>query len=275
MISFLHTFQPQAILLSYGHITIYWYGLFVVTGILAALAISLLLARYYTLTTDAVFDLSFWLIVGGIVGARLYDIVLQLPYYYEHPWQMLEIWKGGLAIHGSIVAGLLIVWIFSQRHKINFWRLGSLLVPGLAIGQAIGRWGNYFNQELFGQPTGLSWGIPIDLANRPWQYINSQFFHPTFLYESLGCLAIGIILIIWNIRSAQTKRTSQNFHLYSVSFYMISYSVLRFSLELIRVDETPIILGLRWPQLASLAIIIFFLSLLFKKSHAKSQKTNQ
>lgn len=275
MLSFLHTFQPSAVLFSYGFITVYWYGLFVVTGILAALAISLLLAKYYALSADIVFDLSFWLIVGGIVGARLYDICLQLPYYYEHPWQMLAIWKGGLAIHGAIIAGLLITWIFSRRHKINFWRLGSLLVPGLAIGQAIGRWGNYFNQELFGQPTSQPWGIPIDLANRPWQYINIQFFHPTFLYESLGCLAIGIILIIWNIRSAQTRQIDQIFYLRSVSFYMVSYSVLRFFLEVIRIDETPIILGLRWPQLASLTIIIFFLSLLFKKSHAKSQKTIQ
>jgi phosphatidylglycerol:prolipoprotein diacylglycerol transferase len=272
MLSFLHTFQPQAILISYGHITIHWYGLFIVSGILAALAISFWLAKYYEVDPDLIFDLSFWLIIGGIAGARLYDIGLQLPYYYEHPGQILAIWKGGLAIHGSILAGLAIIWLFSKRHKIDFWRLSSLLVPGLVIGQAIGRWGNYFNQELFGLPTSLPWGIPIDLANRPWQYIGSSFFHPTFLYESLGCLAIGLALIIWNVRSDKKRADRKGFYVCSVSAYMILYSLLRFSLEFIRIDDAPVIAGLRWPQIASLILIILF-TLLLKKQHAKTKKT--
>lgn len=271
MLGFLHTFQPQAILFSYGPLTIHWYGLFIVSGILAALAISFWLARHYDINPDLIFDLSFWLIIGGIAGARLYDIFLQLPYYYGHPGQILAIWKGGLAIHGAILAGLAIIWFFSKRHKIDFWRLSSLLVPGLAIGQAIGRWGNYFNQELFGLPTNLPWGIPIDLANRPWQYIDSIFFHPTFLYESLGCLAIGLILIIWNVRSGKKKADKNAFYVCSVSAYMILYSLLRFSLEFIRIDDAPIIAGLRWPQIASL-ILIFLFTLLLKKQHAKTQK---
>ncbi len=270
--SFLHTFEPQAILLSYGPITIYWYGLFIVLGILTALAISFQLAKYYNLTTDIIFDLSFWLIIGGIIGARLYDIFLQLPYYYQHPWQTLAIWKGGLAIHGGLIAGLFIVWSFACRKQINFWRLGAILAPGLAIAQSIGRWGNYFNQELFGLPTNLPWGIPINLINRPWQYINSPFFQPTFLYESLGCLIIGLALIIWNFYAIKNKKNDHNFQVCSVSVYMISYSILRFSLEFIRIDEAPVVWGLRWPQLASLVIIAAFV-LLLTKSHAKIQKT--
>ena len=269
MISFLHNFQPQAIFFSAGSFNIYWYGLLIVTGILAALAIVFRLAKYYDIPSDTIFDLSFWLIIGGIAGARLYNIVLEFPYYQNHPWQILQIWKGGLALHGGIFAGLIIIFFFVKKKEINFWRLAALAVPGLAIAQAIGRWGNYFNQELFGSPTDLPWGIPIDLANRPVQYITDTYFHPTFLYESLGCLLIGVILIIINARTIKKQRLSRHFFVWSTALYMILYSILRFSLEFVRSDITPYFLGLRWPQFISLLIITSSIILLISNSHAR------
>jgi phosphatidylglycerol:prolipoprotein diacylglycerol transferase len=272
MINLLHTFEPSAILFSFGPLHIYWYGLLMVVGILAALGTAFALSEYYGVPRDTIFDLAFWLIIGGLAGARLYDILLQLPYYIGHPVQILEIWKGGLAIHGAIIAGLLIIWRFARRHDLDFWQLTALLVPGLAFGQAVGRWGNYFNQELFGLPTDGPWGIPIFLINRPLSYLSSNYFQPTFLYESLGCLIIGAILIGVNIYLIRNKKLA-GAYVWLTALYMILYSILRFGLEFIRLDATPSVLGLRWPQIASLFIIIASFLLLFSNYHARSYRS--
>ena len=270
MFNFLHNFQPPAILLSWGPIHIYWYGLFIVLGILAAIVITKRLAKKYGLSEDLIFDLAFWLIIAGLVGARIYDILLELPYYLNHPGQMLRVWEGGLAIHGAIIAGLIVTVLFARRHKLNFWQLTAAVTPGLAIGQAIGRWGNYFNQELFGLPTEKWWGIPINLINRPAAYISSTYFHPTFLYESLGCLIIGITLLLINYNFIKRGRNNRQFYVLMTALYMILYSILRFTLEFIKIDTTPTWLGLRWPQIMSLLIIIVFSILIFFKKPSQN-----
>ncbi|MFA6994805.1 MAG: prolipoprotein diacylglyceryl transferase [Patescibacteria group bacterium] len=275
MINLLHTFSPQAILFSFGPITVYWYGLLMVLGILVAFAVSSLLAKHYNLSSDTIFDLSFWLIVSGIIGARVYDDFLQLPYYIQHPWQSIEIWKGGLAIHGGIIAGILIVWWFARQKKIDFWKLTAVFTPGLVLAQAIGRWGNYFNQEIFGLPTNLPWGIPINLINRPPLYLNSPYFQPTFLYESLGCLLIGLFLLSLNIYAIKNHKLNHIFFIWSTSLYLILYSLLRFLLEFIRLDPAPEFLGLRWPQFISLIIIILTFSFIFLNLHVKNSKKQQ
>jgi len=241
-----------------------------VLGILSALLITRNLTKYYQISLETIFDLSFWLIIGGIIGARIYDDFLQLPYYINHPLQSLQIWKGGLAIHGGIIAGLLIIWWFASKHKINFWKLSAIFVPGLVIAQAIGRWGNYFNQEIFGLPTKLPWGIPINIINRPEIYINNVYFHPTFLYESLGCLIIGSILLSLNYRAIKKNKLNQKFFIWSISLYLILYSLLRFFLEFIRLDPAPELFGLRWPQIISLIIIILACLLIFFTANVKN-----
>ncbi|MFA5000062.1 MAG: prolipoprotein diacylglyceryl transferase [Patescibacteria group bacterium] len=294
MINFLHTFSPSAILLTIGPLTVYWYGLFMVLSILAALGITFYLAKFHKIKRDLIFDLAFWLIIGGLIGARIYDVFLQLPYYLNHPFQVFAVWKGGLAIHGAILAGLLVVWLFAKKHHLAFWQLIALIAPGLALGQAIGRWGNYFNQELFGLPTALPWGIPIEVINRPLEYLNVNFFHPTFLYESIGSFLIFIILTALTLvfftkikkSAAETSRLSledsrdaaekinaetaasktptanRRFYVWISALYMILYSILRLSLEFIRLDETPLLFGWRWPQIISFGLIIFFILIL-------------
>ncbi len=275
MIHFLHTFHPQAILFSYGIISIHWYGLIMVLAMLTALAITYRLAKYYNIEPDTIFDLAFWLIIGGLIGARIYNDFLQLPYYIQHPLQSVEIWQGGLAIHGGIIAGLLIIWWFARKRKLNFWKLTAILAPGLAIGQAIGRWGNYFNQEIFGLPTSLPWGIPIDFADRPIKYLNNIYFHPTFLYASLGCLLIGLFLLGFNIWAIKKRKLGRKFYIWSIALYLILYSILRFFLEFIRLDPAPRFLGLRWPQDISIIIIILALALIFFNHHVKKTEKHQ
>ncbi|MFH1522597.1 MAG: prolipoprotein diacylglyceryl transferase [Patescibacteria group bacterium] len=266
MINFLHTFQPNPILISFGPIHIYWYGLFIVIGILAAIITSLKLATYYSISKNTIIDLAFWGIINGVIGARLYHIFLELPFYSRHPIDIFKIWQGGLAIHGAIIAGLLTAWIFTKKKKINFWLLTSVLVPGLALGQAIGRWGNYFNKELYGKPTNLPWGIPINIMERPVEYISSEFFHPTFLYESLGNFFIFLTLITIHVWIIKKYKSSKTYFLIPITYYLISYSLLRFSLEFIRIDPTPTFYNLRWPQIISLVIIILSIILFIFKN---------
>jgi phosphatidylglycerol:prolipoprotein diacylglycerol transferase len=267
----LHTYLPQPIIFNLGPIAIHWYGLFLVLGIITALLISIRLGRkYYNLSQDEIFDISFWLIIWGIIGARIYDIFLQLPYYIDHPWQMFQIWKGGLAIHGAIIAGLMVIYYFSLKKKINFFKITALFVPGLALGQAIGRFGNYFNQELFGMPTNAPWGIPIAVINRPIEYITNLYFHPTFLYESFGCLII--FLILYTINIIKRKKQNQYFYVWFTAVYMVLYSLLRFSLEFIRIDYTPTVIGLRWPQIISLIIIFCSICILILQKNVFFKK---
>lgn len=265
MFSYLHNFIPQSVLFHYGIITIYWYGLFIVLGILAALFLILSLAKRFNVDSEKIWDLSFYLVLFGIIGARIYEIFLEFPYYSTHLSQIIKIWEGGLAIHGGIIAGAITLFLFIKKNKLDFWKLGAIVVPGLALGQAIGRWGNWFNQELFGLPTNLPWGIPIEIQNRPLDYLNQSFFQPTFLYESLGLCLIVIFLLalLYKQKNNLTKKIAMKV----VAVYLALYSILRFSLEFIKVDITPLFLGLRWPQVISIVILVIAIIIYKKSSH--------
>ena len=269
MFNFLHTNIPDSILISIGQIKIYWYGLFIVSGILIAMVIVLKLAEKYKISKETIVDSIFYLIISGIIGARLYHVFLEFPYYTANPEKIIQIWQGGIAIHGAIFVGIITAYFFAKKHKINFWQLLSIYVPGLAIGQAIGRWGNYFNQELFGLPTNLPWGIPIEPVNRMFEHYGANYYHPTFLYESLGNLAIFVILIF--IHRLFIKK-GYKFYEIIVLTYLGLYSILRFILEFIRIDKTPEIFNLRFPQVISLLILMIISVYLIK--NIKKYKKN-
>lgn len=243
-------------MVSLGLIHIYWYGFFIVLGILAAIILTVKLAGYYKISKDEILDLSFWLVIGGIIGARIFHLLIEWRYYLENPLDIFKVWQGGLAIHGAIIAGLIIVYLYSKKKKLNAWLIVSLIVPGLALAQAIGRWGNYFNQELFGKPTDLAWGIPISIINRPFQYIAKNYFHPTFIYESLGSLLIFLILLAGHIMIIKKKRQKGLNYKLLTAGYLILYSILRFLTEFIRIDQAYEFAGLRHAQITSLLIIL-------------------
>ena len=296
MINFLHTFNPSPIIFSFGPVNVYWYGVCIVAGIIAAILVALKLARFYNIEKEKIIDLAFWLVLAGILGARIYHILLEFPYYAEHPLDIFKIWQGGLAIHGAIIAGIIVIWIFAKKipqplfkkggntntplvkgGEEGFWLLASIIAPGLALAQAVGRWGNYFNQENFGGPTSLSWGIPINPLNRPVDFISSQYFHPAFLYESIGNLIIFITLILfhqWIIKNK--KQNCAMCYALCAMRYLIMYSILRFFMEFIRIDPTPELLGLRWPQIMSILIIIASIVILLKnkKIYANIQNSS-
>jgi len=266
MINFLHTFEPTSIIFQLGFVTIHWYGLFIVLGILSAYFLTSQLAKKHNISSDAIADLAFWLIIWGIIGARLYHVLLEFSYYLSHPLNIFKIWNGGIAIHGAVIAGLIYLYYFCKKNKQDIFLLTALIAPGLALAQSIGRWGNYFNQELFGIPTDKAWGIPINFFNRPDVFAKAEYFHPTFLYESFGNFLIFLILIF--LYSFVKKQQKNNWYIVP-TVYLLLYSILRFSLEFIRIDKTPEFLGLRWPQIASIFIVfmvlVFFLHRYLKK----------
>ncbi|MBI4779002.1 prolipoprotein diacylglyceryl transferase [Candidatus Falkowbacteria bacterium] len=272
MFNFLHTFNPSPILATIGPINLYWYGFFILLATLAALTVCLYLAKLYNIKTDIIIDLAFWLIISGLIGARLYAVLLELPYFLANPLDIFKIWQGGLAIHGAIIGGLIALWLFNKKYQQNFWQLAAIVATTLPLAQAIGRWGNYFNQELFGYPTNLPWGIPIDQFHRPLAYFDAQYFHPAFLYESLGNLAIFLILISLQTRLIKKQRLFQPNYQLCVISYAFLYSLLRFSTEFIRIDATQIAFGLRFPQLISLLIILFCLGFFAHKIWRKIRK---
>ncbi|MDO8581630.1 MAG: prolipoprotein diacylglyceryl transferase [bacterium] len=264
MIAFLHTFHPSRILVTVGGFTVYWYGLAYVVAIVAGLLLTRWLARKKNLDASWLIDLTTILFIAGIIGARLwYVFAIEPRYFLAHPLETFAIWHGGLAIHGGIVGALLALWVWIKRHHLSFLDLTDLLAPALALGQAIGRWGNYFNQELFGRPTNLPWGIPIDLPNRITPFTDAQYFHPTFLYESIGDILIALILIVSFRRFGRSGRAT--------FLYLFLYSVLRFTLEFIRIDPVPTFAGMRLPQWISLGIIIIVMIFRRKKKKTYAQ----
>lgn len=262
MITFFHQFAPQAVFFSFYWIKIYWYGFLIVIGIISAMAVSRFLWKKKFSNLKLFDDLSFWLVVSGLIGARVYEWFLNFNYYFSNPEELLKIWHGGLAIHGAIIGALIALIIFSKKHKIKASKIIAVVVPGLALGQAIGRWGNYFNQELFGLPTNLPWGIFISPENRPLDYFQFSYFQPTFFYESLLCLLLFFVLLI-----AQRKKAKE---LIIIAIYFLGYGLIRFFLEFIKIDSTPQLLGLRWPQIISLLFIIIGGILIYRSSKEKT-----
>jgi len=262
MINFLHNFSPQAVLFDFGWFKIYWYGVFIVLGIIAGLNVVLRLAKKNQINSEEVYNLGFYLIIFSLIGARIYAVFLDLPYYLQNPEEIIAVWHGGLAIHGGILGGALTLIIYSYKKNQSFWKWADIIAPAIALGQTIGRFGNYFNQELFGTPTSLPWGIPIDLPNRPLSYLSARYFHPTFLYESILNLVNFLILIfVWE---RGVKKSGIIF-----GIYLINYSIIRILMEFLRTDKAPELLGIRWPVLMSLGLIIFGLTLVFKRKIKK------
>ncbi|OGY47300.1 MAG: prolipoprotein diacylglyceryl transferase [Candidatus Buchananbacteria bacterium RIFCSPHIGHO2_01_FULL_47_11b] len=283
MLEILHNFVPQPIAFQLGFITIHWYGLFVVGGMVAALLVASKLAGKLGIARDDVWDLAFYVVIFGLLGARTYAVLLELPYYLAHPDQIIAIWNGGIAIHGALIGGALAVVYFARKKNVSAWLYADLLAVVIPLGQAIGRWGNYFNQELFGKPTDAAWGIPIDALHRPAAYSNVTHFHPTFLYESvLNLVNFGVLLFLFrraystNHETGNTKQeTGIMKHGKGLIFvYLINYALIRIAMELVRIDRTPALFGIRVPILVSVGILVLGIVGLWWKQQFDTRKLN-
>jgi phosphatidylglycerol:prolipoprotein diacylglycerol transferase len=213
-----------------------WYGLLTGLGFLSAMLI--IFSKIKDSTNEAqkqnLFDLLLWCFIGGIIGARLWFVILSFSYFSKNPLEVFYIWQGGQSIQGGLLGGFVSGFLFykfkSTPDQLPFWKVADLVALGLPAAQAIGRWGNFFNIEAFGKPTNLPWGLFVPPELRPTQYLGFNYFHPTFLYESLYLILVAIVL--------QVIYKKQNLPVGSLFWwYLILYSIERFFLEALRTDS--------------------------------------
>ena len=241
--------SPGPIIVKLGPIVIRWYGLLIATAVLIGVTLSQYLAKRRHVNPDLLNDLSIWLVIASIPAARLYYVLFQWSEYSQHPEKIIAIWEGGIAIHGAILGGVVAALIFAKLNQISFWQLTDLVAPSLILGQAIGRWGNFFNSEAFGRPTNLPWKLYIPPERRPLDLVNFEYFHPTFLYESLWNFMVFALLLTLFFRALSQKPRLKVGTLFLV--YSVAYSLGRFWIEGLRMDS--LMLGpLRMAQMVSL-----------------------
>lgn len=236
-----------------GPIPVRAYALAILLGIFVAIWITDKRWQARGGKSGQIADVALWAVPAGIVGARLYHVITDWSTYFGDGGlgfvAALKIWQGGLGIWGAVLGGALGAWYACRRYGLLLPPLGDALAPGLAVAQAIGRWGNWFNQELFGEPTTLPWGLQIDPANRPAGYEQFETFHPTFLYESLWCLFVAVA--VWWL-----DRRFQMGHGRVFATYVALYTVGRFFWELLRIDDATLILGIRVNVFTSVVVFV-------------------
>lgn len=228
-------------------IPIMWYGVIIAFAMMIAIKLFSMRAKKEGYTEEEITDWALWTIPLAVIGARIYYVIFEWESYRGDFFKIINIRGGGLAIHGGIIAGVIVSIIYCKVKKINFWDWADLIAPSLVIAQGIGRWGNFVNQEAYGGPTSLPWGIMID----------GEKVHPTFLYESIGDILIGLFLLYF----AKRKKVSGDVFL----LYIFLYSLLRFFVESFRTDSLYI--GpIRTAQLVSV-IGIGFAIIFYIKHH--------
>lgn len=227
---------PFAILgWEFGPVTLRWYGILMATAMALGLWLAQRDARRHGIDPESLLKAAELALLGGLVGARLYYVAFNLDYYGQFPGKIFAVWEGGLAIHGGVLGGILVGGGYAWWRRLPLPRYLDIAAPSLALGQAIGRWGNFFNEEAFGTPTDLPWKLFISPAHRPLPYTQSEYFHPTFLYESVWDLVVFYLLV----RVFRARLSPAPGALFLV--YLGLYSVGRFFTEGLRTD--PLLLG--------------------------------
>ena len=257
--------------ISLGPINISLYSLCILVGIILAFILIRKESKRFNIKDDFISNLIFWCVIYGIVGARIYYVLFNLDYYLHSPIEIIKVWNGGLAIHGGIIAGLITLIYFCKKEKISIIKILDISCIGLIVGQACGRWGNFFNMEAYGSEVTRGFlenlHLPEFIING--MHIGGHYYHPTFLYESLFCV-LGLIIMLLIRRIPKIKQGM------IISFYLVWYGILRYFIEALRTDS--LMLGnIKVAQLVSilfilLGIIGFILSIIKKIDYNKIEK---
>ena len=246
--------------ISIGNFTITYYGIIIVFGAILGSLLASRLAKKAGQDAEVILDLLPWLLIAGIIGARLWHVFtpsasniaagVTTEYYLKNPLEILALRKGGLGIMGGVIGGVIAMLIFCKVKKINFLQWADYIGPGLLLAQAVGRWGNFVNQEVYGRPSTLPWAIHIDPIHRIRGFEAVETYHPLFLYESLlSLIGVGILVLIAN------KLKDKLFKGDLFLGYLIWYPTMRFFLEFLRLDPSPIN-GINVNQTAMLIVAI-------------------
>ena len=249
--------SPGSNSLEIGSLDLRAYGLMIALGVLAA---AWLFARRFTqlgYSPELASSITVWAVIAGLIGSRAYHVITDWRRFQDNDnWgEAWQIWEGGLGIPGGVIAGAAVVAVLARRRGVPFSQIADAAAPALPLAQAIGRWGNWFNQELYGRPTDLPWAVEIDPGHRRFQYLDDETFHPTFLYECIWNLAlVGVLL--W----AAKRFTFKPGRLFGL--YVLGYSLGRLWIETIRVDFASELAGVRvniWLMLVLIAGSVLYL----------------
>ena len=261
--------SPGRVLLSVFGFDIYWYGLFLALGILCALLISDFVSKKFY-KQNFVIDFAPIMLIFGIIFARLYYCILNYSYYFNYPQKILLLREGGISIHGAILGGLLALFAVygikkwrDKNFNLSVLSVCDIFALGLPLGQAIGRWGNFFNSEAYGLPTNLPWKLYIAPEYRTGQFLNNDYFHPTFLYEAiLNFIIFSVLLLVFHKYRDKSSGII-------TALYLMLYSIARFFIEFLRADS---VLNIGFLHIAQIASVIMFLAGLSLLIYSKIKK---
>ncbi|MFJ7676685.1 prolipoprotein diacylglyceryl transferase [Peribacillus sp. NPDC097198] len=260
--------QPiNPIAIELGSIQIHWYGLIIGFGVLLGLIIALRESERRGLDKELFTDMILFAVPIAIICARIYYVIFQWDYYSQNPGDIIKIWNGGIAIHGALIGSVLTAIIFAKVKNVSFWKLADIAAPSLLLGQAIGRWGNFMNQEAHGGEVTRAFlenlHLPEFIINQ--MYINGTYYHPTFLYESVWNIVGVVILLLLrkvNLRRGELFLT-----------YVLWYSVGRFFIEGLRTDSLMLTDSLRIAQVISIVLIIIAVAfILYRRFRGHADK---
>ncbi|MGE7606178.1 prolipoprotein diacylglyceryl transferase [Peribacillus frigoritolerans] len=248
--------QPlNPIAIDLGPIQVHWYGLIIGFGVLLGLIIALRESERRGLDKEIFTDLILFAVPIAIISARIYYVIFQWEYYSQNPGDIIKIWNGGIAIHGALIGSVLTAIVFAKVKKVSFWKLVDIAAPSLLLGQAIGRWGNFMNQEAHGGEVTRSFlenmHLPEFIINQ--MYINGTYYHPTFLYESIWNI-IGVIILL-SLRKVNLRRGEL------FLTYVIWYSIGRYFIEGLRTDSLMLTESLRIAQVISIVLAVVAIAL--------------
>lgn len=238
-----------------GPLSVRWYGIIIAVGILLGYFVAQRALVKAGLHKDTLVDIIFYSALFGFIAARIYFVIFQWPYYAENPGEIIKIWHGGIAIHGGLIGGFIAGVIVCKVKNLNPFQIGDIVAPSIILAQGIGRWGNFMNHEAHGGPVSRAFLEQLHLPNFIIEnmYINGQYYHPTFLYESIWDVAGFIILV--NIR--KHLKLGETFFL-----YLTWYSIGRFFIEGLRTDSLMLTSNIRVAQLVSNLLILISISLI-------------
>lgn len=245
-----------------GPIPVRWYGILIATGIILAYFLAQREAVRLGIHEDFISDMLIWAVPISILSARIYYVAMKWDFYSENPGKIIEIWNGGIAIHGALIGAFITAYIFTKKRNMSFLRIADIAAPSILVGQIIGRWGNFMNQEAYGGPVSREFLEGLMLPN--WiieqMYIKEEgaYVHPTFLYESVWNI-IGLIILLF-ARKLNLRRGEMFF------FYLIWYSVGRFFIEGLRTDSLYLIGDLRSAQVVSvIGIVVGIVAIVYRR----------
>ncbi len=241
--------SPDEGVVALGPLRLHAYGLLIALGVIVAVKMTMVRWGRKGGAPSDILDGALVVVIAGVVGARIYHVLTDHDRFAGRWLDVFAVWRGGLSIWGAVIGGAVAVAVLARRKHARALAVADCVVPGLFFAQAIGRWGNWFNQELFGRPTDLPWALEITAAKRPAGYEAFTTFHPTFLYESLYCL-LGGIALLWIDRHRRLRRGQLT------AGYVVIYTFGRFFFENLRVDTAPEVLGLRFNAWVSLVLFV-------------------